>query len=216
LLIIELFCSYCLTNKIKVICFILKVHRKGGEMEIFLQMWGGFFYLLAKIFLAHAEKAEDSEWRMWGWIAYLLGVPPWVIILARNHNWIALMVEAGGVPAILLGILVAVKQLERAPTKIVVGINIFVCGLVVVGIMRSMYDFGGITSLSQILECGVMVGFLFGTFLLAQRDRHGWLCFMLMNVSMGSLMAMQAKWIFATLQLVSLYFVSYGFIKAKK
>ncbi|OGI59661.1 multidrug transporter [Candidatus Nomurabacteria bacterium RIFCSPHIGHO2_02_FULL_37_45] len=185
-------------------------------MEILLQLWGGLFYLFAKIFLARAEGEENSKWRTWGWITYLLGVPPWVIILALNQNWIAMALEAGGIPAIILGIIISVKQLEQAPRVIDKGTKIFTWILIIIGTMYSVYDFGGVTAFSQILELGVTVGFLLGTYLLAKKDGKGWLCFILMNVSMGTLMLIQEKWIFAILQAISICFVIYGFIKSKK
>src|SRR3989344_4935469 len=76
-------------------------------MEILLQLWGGLFYLFAKIFLARAEGEENSKWRTWGWITYLLGVPPWVIILALNQNWIAMALEAGCFTEIIMPRIIA-------------------------------------------------------------------------------------------------------------
>jgi hypothetical protein len=185
-------------------------------MEILLQLWGGLFYLFAKIFLAHAEGEKNSKWRKYDWIIYLLGIPPWVIVLALNHNWIAMAIEAGGAPAIILGIIVAVRQLEHAPYLLEKGTQIFTWVLIIFGTIYSIYDFGGINTFSQILELGVTVGFLLGTYLLAKKDGQGWFCFIIMNASMGTLMAIQEKWIFTLLQVVSICFVIYGFIKSKR
>jgi hypothetical protein len=129
-------------------------------MEIVLQMWGGIFYLLAKVFLAHAEGKECSDWRIWGWIIYLLGIPPWAIILASNHNWIAMAVEIGGAPAIILGIIVATKQFRKVTLFIDRTIQAFVASLIATGAIYSIYDFHGITNVSQVLELGVTIGFL--------------------------------------------------------
>jgi len=185
-------------------------------LDIFLQVWGGAFYLLAKIFLSLAEGEENSKWRVRGWIIYLFGVPPWVIVLAHNRNWIATAIEAGGVPAMILGIIITTRQLVHAPPMLDRITRVFVWGLMFIGVIYSVYDFGGITALSQILECGVTAGFLIGTYLLAKKDRRGWLCFMLMNTSMGTLMAMQEKWIFSILQAVSLHFVISGWRKSRR
>jgi len=81
--------------------------------------------------------------------------------------------------------------------------------------MYSIHDFGGITTLTQVLEIGVISGFLIGTYLLARKNPKGWLWFILMNLNMGTLMAIQEKWIFTGLQIISLYFVSLGFLKTK-
>ena len=56
-----------------------------------------------------------------------------------------------------------------------------------------------------------MIGFLLGSYLLAQNNNKGWLFFLLMNGSMATLMSLQAKPLLATQQLVSLGFVLYGF-----
>jgi len=81
---------------------------------------------------------------------------------------------------------------------------------------RGRYDFGGITTISQVLEMGVMAGFLLGSYLLAKRNPIGWLWFMLMNGSMATLMAIQTKPILVVQQVVSLCFVIYGYLRARK
>jgi hypothetical protein len=185
-------------------------------MEIALQLWGGLFYLLAKIFLVQAAGTENSNWRMWGWIIYLLGIPPWAIVLASNHSWIAMSVEIGGAPAIILGITASTKKLQKMPKLIDRSIRTFIITLIAISIIYSIYDFHGITNISQVLELGVTVGFLMGTYLLAKSNGKGWLYFLLMNISMGTLMALQDNWIFFALQLISIYFVVYGFKKSKR
>jgi|GEM_PF-5259892 len=85
-------------------------------MEIFLQIWGGVFYLFAKIFLYKAEGEEPhSRLRLYGWIIYLIGVPAWIIILFLNKNWIAMSVEAGGIPAIIFGIMLSTTLFKQFP-----------------------------------------------------------------------------------------------------
>lgn len=186
-------------------------------MDIFLQGWGGVCYLLNKIFLSRAEGAGDGEyWRVRGWVVYLVGLPAWVIILVLKRNWMAAAVEAGGAPAMLLGLMVAVNGLEHAPRLLEKLAEVLAYGLLIAGVAYSLYDFGGITALSQGLEIGVMAGFLVGTYLLAKRNSLGWLWFMLMNASMGTLMAIQAKPILAVQQALSLCFVVSGFIRSRR
>jgi len=79
------------------------------------------------------------------------------------------------------------------------------------GLTYSVMVHMGITSLSQILEIGVMLGFLFGSYLMAKNNPNGWLFFMIMNVSMAALMFLQDKVVLMVQQLLSLGFVVYGF-----
>lgn len=186
-------------------------------MDLLLQVWGGVFYLLNKVFFAFAEgKIETVKRRLKivGWMVYILGVPAWVIILIDKRNWIAAAIESGGLPAMIFG-LYNVCKAEKTPNQTFDRITSgFTYSFLVLGVCYSIYDFGGITSLSQVLEMGVMVGFLIGTYLLAKNNAYGWFFFMLMNGSMGSLMFLQNKPILAFQQLVSLCFVVYGCIMA--
>lgn len=185
-------------------------------MDIALQIWGGVCYLLNKIFLSRAEGVKsDRQWRIRGWAIYLVGLPAWVIILILKRNWIAAAIEAGGAPAMMLGLVVAAKGLEQTPWLLEKMAKVFAYGVLTFGVAYSLYDFGGITTLSQVLEIGVMVGFLIGTYLLARKNPKGWLFFMLMNGSMGTLMAIQGKPILAAQQALSLCFVIAGFLRSK-
>lgn len=185
-------------------------------MNIFLQMWGGICYLLNKIFLSRAEGSENDAFRRkLGWGVYLLGAPAWIAILAMQRNWIAASIELGGIPAMALGFATATENVQ-APKPLKVLAKTFAYGTLAVGIAYSLVSFGGITSFSQILEMGVMAGFLVGTYLLAREHSSGWLWFMLMNASMGMLMATEGKWILGIQQAVSLLFVISGFRRSQK
>jgi hypothetical protein len=188
-------------------------------MDLALQLWGGGFYLLNKIFFAVAEGRGESgkrRLRIAGWSVYILGVPAWVMILVGKHDWMAAAIEAGGIPAMLFGLLNAYRgsfvphrQLDRA-------IALFTYSFLAMGIAYSFYDYGGLTALSQLLEIGVVIGFLLGSYLLAKKNPLGWLFFMLMNISTGSLMLLQHKHLLAAQQLLSLCFVVYGFLQANR
>ena len=186
-------------------------------MDLLLQVWGGGFYLLNKIFFALSEgktKPTKRRFKIIGWIIYILGVPAWVIILISKHDWIAASIEAGGLPAMLFGLYNAYQQSET-PNRMLDAITSgFTYFFVMLGLSYSVYDYGGITSLSQLLEIGVMIGFLIGSYLLAKNNLYGWLFFMLMNASMGTLMLIQNKPILSIQQLVSMCFVIYGFTVA--
>ena len=183
-------------------------------MDIMLQVWGGGFYLLNKILFAFAEGKEENtkrQLKLVGWTLYIVGVPAWVIILISKHDWIAASIEAGGVPSMLFG-LFTVYQNAESPNKIFDMIaSFFTYGFLILGVSYSVYDYGGITSVSQILEIGVMIGFLIGSYLLAKNNSYGWLFFMLMNGSMASLMLIQNKPFLSIQQVVSLCFVIYAF-----
>jgi len=186
-------------------------------MDLILQAWGGGFYLLNKICFAFAEgRAEPSKrkLRVAGWVVYLLGLPAWVIILVGKHDWMAAAIEAGGAPAMLFGLINAYRG-EIAPNRRFDRIiAFFTYSVLALGIGYSLYDYGGLTALSQLLEIGIVVGFLLGSYLLAKKNSAGWLFFMLMNISTGSLMFLQDKNLLAAQQLVSLCFVVYGYLSA--
>lgn len=188
-------------------------------MDILLQVWGGGFYLFNKIFFAFAEGREDKikrQLKLIGWVIYILGVPAWVIILVGKHDWIAASIEAGGLPSMLFG-LFTVYQNADSPNKIFdLAASFFTYAALIFGVGYSLHDYGGITSASQLLEIGVMIGFLIGSYLLAKNNSYGWLFFMLMNGSMAALMLLQGKPLLTVQQLVSLCFVIYGFAVSRK
>lgn len=188
-------------------------------MDIFFQAWGGGFYLLNKIFFAFAEgksKAFKRRLKIAGWLVYLAGVPAWVTILVGKHDWIAASIEAGGVPSMLFGLATAYQGAAHPNKVFDATAAFFTYGFLLLGVGYSVYDYGGITSLSQLLEIGVMIGFLVGSYLLAKNNPHGWGYFMLMNGSMAALMFMQHKPLLGVQQLISLGFVIYGFTVSLK
>ena len=188
-------------------------------MDIILQAWGGGFYLLNKIFLALAEGKKPKtkrQLKIIGWIIYILGVPAWVIILFSKHAWIAASVEVGGVPSMLLGVLTAYRSDDSSTRALDLTASISTYVFLILGVCYSVYDYRGITSISQLLEMGVMFGFLAGSYLLAKNNSSGWLFFILMNGSMAALMFMQHKPLLSIQQLVSLGFVLYGFTVSLK
>lgn len=188
-------------------------------MDLALQIWGGGFYLLNKILFALAEGKQElvkRKLRIVGWVVYILGVPAWVIILVGKHDWIAASIEAGGLPAMLFGLFYVYQDTDKPHRGFDLLASFFTYASLVFGVGYSLHDYGGITSGSQLLEIGVMIGFLVGSYLLAKKNYYGWLFFMLMNGSMASLMFHQHKPLLAVQQLASLCFVIYGFVAAVK
>ena len=183
-------------------------------MEFVLQIWGGLFYLTNKICFAFAEgndKKRKRQLKIIGWVIYILGVPAWITILIIKHDWIAASMEAGGIPAMLFGLVTVYKNSEKPNRFFDFIASFFTYAFIIFGTSYSLYDYGGITSMSQLLEIGVMIGFLLGSYLLAKNKSSGWLFFMIMNGSMGALMIVQSNPILAFQPAVSLCFVVYGF-----
>lgn len=183
-----------------------------------LQIWGGVFYLLNKILLALSEGKKVSSrktLKLSAWTTYILGVPAWIIILVSHHNWIAASIEAGGIPAMLLGLYNAYHD-NKKPNKIFNNIvTICTYSSLLFGLSYSVNYHSGINSISQTLEVGMMLGFLLGSYYLARNNNIGWVFFMLMNMSTATLMLLQEKPILMVQQLMSLCFVFYGYNKAR-
>jgi nicotinamide riboside transporter PnuC len=188
-------------------------------MDLFLQIWGGSFYLTNKILLAIAEgkhKKSKRYLKLVGWWIYILGVPAWVIILVSKQNWIAASIEAGGVPSMLLGLYSVYHKSEVTPRRLGLLAKAVTYAAIILGVGYSIKAHGGINSTTQLLEIGVMVGFLLGSYFLALNSLTGWLFFVLMNGSMAILMFMQGKPLLSIQQLCSLCFALYGFVLAIK
>lgn len=187
-------------------------------MQLFLQIWGGFFYLGNKVLLSISEgHAQNRRLRIGGWLFYLLGLPAWIIIFILERNWITAAIEAGSVPSMVFGLLVAWRGAGAAQKTIWARLSAwFAYALIPFGIGYSLYDYGGLVSITQLLEMGIVAGFLGGTYLLAKQNRRGWLLFMLMNASTALLMFVQENFIMAAQQVISLFFVLYGYVRSGK
>ena len=178
-------------------------------INLLLQLWGGAFYLLNKFFFSRAERSltfpAQQRQRLWAWISYLAGLPPWVIIFVTEHNWIAAAVETSGVPAMLMGLNHARQgqsQLQAHPW-----LDRLARVMVFIGLTLSLYDFGGITTLNQWLELGVATGFLLGTYWLAKERPQGYFWLIVGNVTAALLMMKQGYFLLMMQQLTSLGFV---------
>ncbi len=96
-------------------------------------------------------------------------MPAWAIILIGKHDWIAASIEAGGLPAMMFGLYNVCrgdKLINRSLDRLTA---VFTYAALVFGVCFSLYDYGGFTTISQVLEMGVMVGFLLGSYYLPRR-----------------------------------------------
>ncbi len=154
-----------------------------------------------------------SCWRIAAWVVYLVGLPPWLIIFASWRNWIAAIVEASGAPAMALGLVIAWRgSTDEAPAWL----KHLAFVAAPIGIAVSAADFGGLTTLSQWLEIGLVAGYLVGTSLIAYEYASGYLWFVLMHVSCGWLMWIQGyPWLLAQ-QVVSLAFILDAYVQRRR
>jgi len=112
----------------------------------------------------------------------------------------------------LIGLIIALRGSGQEPQWLDYIARIFI----LFGISYSLYDFGGITTINQILEIGIVSGFLIGTYLLAKKKENGYLWFMLMNISNTFLMYIENyPWLMLQ-QIISLAFVVDAYIMNKK
>lgn len=189
-------------------------------MHLLLQWLGGGFYLLNKVFLSFSERARKKgnkqlsrKWRIASWVVYLAGLPFWVIILMSWRNWIAAGVEASGAPAMLLGLITALRGNTKSAPR---WLDCLALVCIPLGFAYSLYDFGGLNTINQWLEIGLVVGFLVGTYQLAKERLNGYLWFVLMHVSCGWLMWIQGyPWLLLQ-QVVSLAFIGDAYLTKRK
>ena len=133
----------------------------------------------------------------------MIGLPGWAWLFVRERNWIAFSVETGGLPAMILGLVIALRGKGQEPAWL----DKIAKVAVVIGISFSLYDYGGFNTISQWLELSLVTGFLLGTYMLAKKNPKGYLWFMLMNISCAALTAYQGWYWLTVQQVVSLGFV---------
>ena len=172
--------------------------------KICLEVWGAAFYLLNKFCLSRAERTAKSsayrDWKIRSWIFYLTGLPAWVLVLTNEKNWIAAAVETGAAPAMIMGLIIALKGRGEEPRWLDYGAKTFILG----GVALSLSEHDGIANLSQWLEIGISLGFLLGTYYLAKDQLKGYLWLVVGNLSCSALMWLQGYPILAVQQALSL------------
>jgi len=183
--------------------------------HILLQVWGGLFYLLNKIFFSRAERSDGEKKRLWkisSWVVYLIGLPAWVIIFIFERNWIAAALESGGAPSMALGLFIALRGKGKTPKWL----DWVALIAIAVGLGYSLHDFGGITTWNQVLELSMVTGFLVGTYRLAKEKPSGYLWFLLMNASNAVLMAVEGYPYLFIQQVISFGFVADAYLVQRK
>lgn len=187
----------------------------------FLQLWGGIFFLFNKIFLSFAERAENKEgkqrsilprWRMWAWVGFLVGAPAWIIIFIKAHNWIAVALEVGAIPSVVIGLIIAIRGKGKEPRWL----HYLAIVCIVVGLSYSLYDFHGFNTYSQFAELMMTTGLLIGTYQIANKKVGGYLWFIPMHIACIWLMYTQNHpWLVAQ-QVISIFFVLDAYSVRKK
>lgn len=180
-------------------------------MSTLMQIIGGVFFLLNKIFFSVGERqryegASYQKWRILAWISYIIGLGPWVVIFIWERNWIAASVETSGLPSMVLGLIIALRggDPEKAPKWL----NNLALGFIPIGIGVSVWDFGGFSSWNQLLELGLVIGYAIGTYQLAREKNIGYLWYVLMHVCCGTLMWLQDYQWLMWQQIISLGFIA--------
>jgi hypothetical protein len=188
-------------------------------MSLLLQVWGGLFYLLNKVFLSVAERSERNNrkkkktWRVTSWVVYLLGTPSWIFLFIKEHNWIAAALEAGGIPSMIIGLIITIKGKGKEP----MWLNYIAIISIVIGLGYSWYDFNGIRTFHQFAEIVMIAAFLIGTYQIAQEKLSGYVWFMIMNGACMLLMYLDHYPWLVVQQIVSVSFVIDAyFVKKKK
>ena len=178
--------------------------------RLILQITGGGLYLLNKVFLNVMERSRRKKleerfwfWKKMAWVVYLAGLTPIVIIFFSERNWIFGIIELGGAPAMLCG-LISARTRKGAPKWL----DRIALAVIPIGLGYSLYDFGGITTLNQLLEIAGSTGFLVGTYLLSKDRSSGYRWFVLMNAATAWLLYIEGYPLFVPQQILSAIFVT--------
>ncbi len=177
-------------------------------MGEFLEYSGGSLFLLNKIFMWFAERAtnknSERNLRISAWSVYLLGLPAWVVYFVTQRNWMAGAIEGGGAPIMVLGLINAIRgDKKEAPKRLKKLARLSILA----GFLYSLYDFGGLTVMNQWLELALTLGFLVGTYQLADKNRSGYLWYMMMHIACALLVYQQGSHFLFLCQIASLVFV---------
>lgn len=180
------------------------------------EAWGALFFLANKIFFSAKEHARDplqkTKWSAWSWSLYLVGLGPVVWMLAVKNDWMATWVEVGGGPAMVVGLIRAIRKLKGLEDlfwlkKFETWMYKLAYACTALGVIASLWYYHGLEHLTQLYELGLSIGFLIGTLALVDDRRSGYLWYVLMHVSTSALCFTQHYQFFAVQQIISLGFV---------
>lgn len=181
--------------------------------SVWLQLCGGLPYFLAKVLFSQTERrdpgVQKKQLLILSWSVYLVGLPFFVVIFARQGNLIAAGIEVGALPSMVMGLVASV----RGKGKIPIWLNLLaiICA-VSAGILWSFSKNAGLTSNTQLLELCITATFILGTYFLAKQKAWGYLVFLPMHISGAMLMREKSDTLLMVLQLISLIFVTDAFI----
>lgn len=191
-------------------------------MEVLLQVVGGVFFLLNKVFWwiaerffrRHKDEVRAGRWDIASWSCYLIGVPAWIIFFIRENGWIAAGVETSGIPSMLLGLVAAIRgQTDKQPPR---WLNWIAMAFVPLGLIISVMHFKGIVTVNQWLEVGLSIGYLMGTLLKAKGKANAYLWLTLMHISCAILMYQLGFFWLCAHQIISLIFILDAFRIARQ
>ncbi len=190
------------------------------ETTLFLlQLAAGGFYFLNKAFLLSKLIVRDSKKRLQNILAsviYPFGLPFWIIIFNLEKDYIALSLEAGGIFSMILGIYTSIKGKSQKTKIFEKGCLVITILFILFGAIESINEYGGIKTLTQILEISIVTGFLVGTYYMAIQSKKVYFYFMFMNLSCATLMLIQGNPLLFWFQLASLVWMGMGYIITKK
>jgi hypothetical protein len=187
-------------------------------MMLFFQVWAGVFFFANKLLLLLSEyptRLDVWRWRRgMAWGTYLLGIPAWLAICHHHRNWIAFFIEISCLPSVLLGIYVAVQGKEVTTPK---WLDYLAIIGVIVGMLVSLIDFGGFTTMTQALEFLLVCGLLYGTYRLAKDQLDGYIGYLVMTAASATLMWVQSLYILVVVQIFEFVVVFWAYqLKRKK
>ena len=184
-----------------------------------MEVVGAVLYLLNKIFfllreIAGSKGDQDAVtfWKISAWIAGLTGLPFVTYVLISERDWIFGWLELGVAPSMFVGLILAYSGSKK---KVPVFVDRVVYVAIAVGLVCSLWDFGGLTETTQLLEMVAVVSFWLGSWQLAKDSPNGYLTYLPMFAAAGSLLYLQEHYWFARQQIASAIIVFAAYILAR-
>ncbi len=174
-----------------------------------LQVFGGGFYLLSKVFLSLA--GESLLLRRIGWSVYIAGVPFWMMLLWIKSDYIVLGLEFGGGLILVYALIKTFQKEVKGTTKLDIAAN----GLCVILFFVALYYTLGTKGFGfhPFLEVVIAFSFAISIMMLAKKDDRGWYVMLLLHVATGTLMYRQDVWLLAIQQAISGCFALWAIYK---